>query len=54
MTCDRCPAIGRVRAVYDTGGELWACYHHAREWWPEDRAYDGITFEYQTVEVGAI
>lgn len=50
--CDRCPQQAVVRATYPSGKSLYACGHHAREWWPVDGDYDGITFEYAPVTIG--
>jgi hypothetical protein len=52
-TCDRCPATAKVRATYDTGGCIYACQHHANEWWPETGVYTGVTFDYAPIEVPA-
>ena len=51
--CDRCPAIAKARIDYDTGGSLFACGHHLREWYPETGAYEGITITYATTTIGA-
>jgi hypothetical protein len=36
--CDRCGAAAQVRAILPTGGELFFCGHHAREYEPKLKA----------------
>ena len=50
--CDRCPAIAKVKVTFDNGLYLFMCGHHEREFFPEDGAYEGISFQYDTMTIG--
>ena len=43
--CDRCGAQAYVRVSMPTGGELFFCAHHGREYGPRLRELDASIFD---------